>query len=66
MTVATATLTLNVPNNYVSQLNDSVFEQYLNEFIVDYIEAKEDKSLIRSLSKNKKFADLNSKLDKVL
>ena len=64
--MTTATLTLNVPNNYISQLNDSVFEQYLNEFIVEYIEAKDDKSLIQSLSKNKKFADLTGKLDKAL
>ena len=64
--MTTATLTLNVPNNYISQLNDNVFEKYLNEFIVEYIEAKEDKELRHGLAKNKKFADLNNKIDKVL
>jgi len=64
--MTTTTLTINVPKTYVSDLRDTVFEQYLNEFIVDYIEAKNDKLLIKKLSKNKKFADLASKLDESL
>ena len=65
--MTTSAVTIKIPSQYTSYLNDSFFQKSLSEFIAEYAtEAKQDKHTIQKLAKNKKFHDLNDKLDKKL
>ncbi len=60
------TLTLQIPTQYAYDESDTMLETYLNNALLDYFEAKDDKKLRDILSQNEKFHTLNKKIDTVL
>ena len=58
------TITINIPDKYSTYIDDdSQFQNLLTEFFYDYIEMIQDNKLKKKLAKNKKFKELNFKIE---
>lgn len=53
--ITTAILKVKIPSGYTLESNDELLEQYLNNALIDYVEAQEDIVLKDKLSKNQKW-----------
>lgn len=60
-----ATINITISDDKVKYLDDD-FEEMFNEFILEYIETKEDIQLREELQNDEKFSSLNRQLEEKL